>query len=497
VTFYTHRKSLFSQTLGNFRKQGIDLGVRASGYDEDVALQKPLQMAMLPSERAAFKAGTRQRHQSKLVIVDEGHLNATGFAAELLNQHKADGATVVSMTATPLGMGDLYDELAILCKNSQLREAGGIVLADVHAPDMFDMRHVRRVMGTEFNPSDVTKRLKRPQVVGSIIEHYQRINRDRLPTVCFAPDVAGSIYLVDEFTNAGIKSAHVDGTHIYRGEHDSNGKRILYESTISNREELFKESYEGKIEIISNRFVMREGIDMPHLGHCILACAFGSPQSYIQSVGRVIRAYPGLDKVSIQDHGGNFLRPGLGSPNLDRDWILSETTRELVERKEREREDGVGNGVNDAPVACPICHKVTSRLNYDRGGSRCMHCGHHFGDPRIRVFMADGQLKLMKIETGRLGSGQTSATVGDPQKLWNKVYFPFKNSKSVTFWQMVGIFSKNNPGYRVDLSGSVTKIVHVASGTSQKVGYIPAPNSVMWKQTPSQVDYRQLQYRGS
>ena len=58
--------------------------------------------------------------------------------------------------------------------------------------------------------------------------------------------------------------------------------------------------------VLCNRFVCA-GIDAPWLAHGIFATIFTSLQSYLQSGGRLLRSFPGIDAVTIR-HGGNWWR---------------------------------------------------------------------------------------------------------------------------------------------------------------------------------------------
>ncbi|MTW08883.1 hypothetical protein GM524_13540, partial [Streptococcus pneumoniae] len=66
----------------------------------------------------------------------------------------------------------------------------------------------------------------------------------------------------------------------------------------SNREtrrQVLDEVASGEIKVVCNRFVLREGFDLPQLYHGVLATCFGSICSYVQSVGRILRSHPSLE----------------------------------------------------------------------------------------------------------------------------------------------------------------------------------------------------------
>jgi hypothetical protein len=117
-----------------------------------------------------------------------------------------------------------------------------------------------------------------------------------------------------------------------------------------------------------------------------MATAFGSAQSYIQSGGRLLRSYPGLENVTLQDHGGNFWRHG--SLNVDRSWTLDDTSRSIFNR----RADAIREKRERAPVVCPECGRALTR--------KVCPCGHVVSAAKLprAVFTTDGQLTAMAAD---------------------------------------------------------------------------------------------------
>jgi superfamily II DNA or RNA helicase len=215
------------------------------------------------------------------------------------------------------------------------------------------------------------------RVFGRVVEHYQIYNPEHKPTLLFAPGVKESKWFAQELTKNGIIADHIDGGEIW-----IEGQTL--EANDENRALLAERSQSGRAKVLCNRFVMREGINWPWIAHGIFATVFGSLTSYIQAGGRLLRAHPSMDRVCIQDHGGNWHRHG--SLNADRQWRLEYTdrimdglrTKAIKEKKEPE------------PIVCPKCHGL--RLS----GKKCPHCQYeHTGKVRM-VLQKDGSLKPMK-----------------------------------------------------------------------------------------------------
>lgn len=182
----------------------------------------------------------------------------------------------------------------------------------------------------------------------------------------------------------------------------------------------------GEIKVVCNRFVLREGIDMPWVEHGILATVFGSLQTHLQSGGRLLRACPGKARATVQDHGGNWWRHG--SLNADREWDLCLTpamcagVREDRFREKKDRE----------PCRCPGCGLVLAGLS-------CPGCGFKI-DPRKKsrpVVQHDGELRDVE---GDVYQPRRERFEPDTTKLWQSMYYRAKNG-GMTFRQAAGLFA--------------------------------------------------------
>ena len=100
-------------------------------------------------------------------------------------------------------------------------------------------------------------------------------------------------------------------------------------------------------------------------------------------------------------------RPGLGSPNADREWTLKNTNKSIAkEARQREKKQ-------EAPsVRCPKCFLEISRAKWTQAGSCCPYCGAKFKRPSRTVIQTDGTLKEVKERNPR------RKAFDDPQKWW-------------------------------------------------------------------------------
>lgn len=419
AVLYTNRRMLMDQTIKVMQKFGIGFGVRASGRDDLADQSQRFQLSMLQTEQTRSRRRAMHfLHNADVAFVDEAHNAATGGNEDVLNAHLSEGAAVIGFTATPLGIGHLYTHLVTAGVNSELRKCGAHVSCYVYGPDEpAAALNLKRTKTGEFTEAAVVKAIMSPTIFGRVLEWYGKLNPERRPSILFAPGVKESIWFAEQFKAAGVRAAHIDGETIWiDGE--------AHRSTQELRDEVLAESKSGKVQVLCNRFVLREGIDAPWLYHGILATVFGSVTSYIQSVGRLLRSHPGLDRVVLQDHGGNWWRHG--SPNADREWDLSlDANRYSAEREQRMRDKK-----EDEPIVCPKCGAVRLR------GPKCVTCGHEASAKMRPVLQTDGTLRMMRGDIYKNPKTDLRTTT---EKEWQSIYWPFRKSDK-TFSQAYGYF---------------------------------------------------------
>jgi superfamily II DNA or RNA helicase len=364
VVLYSNRNLLIEQLQITLTAAGIDFGVRARGYDDDEDFW-PVQISSLPTETSrVLKRRTWQIHgkgRAGVALVDEAHLNQGDKVREILALHLAEGHAVVGVTATPIGLAEMYDELIVCGTLAEGREVGALALAEMYAPDEPDFRLFKKLMktpppeGSDFSQNQQKAIMGRmteagpdkrlTHLYGRVWHHFQLINPERRPSILFAPGVEESKWFAEQFTAKGVKAAHIDGESVWiDGETHRTGKAI--------RRQVLDASKSGEIGIICNRFVLREGIDAPWIDHGIAATVFGSLQTFLQSAGRLLRAHEPPQRVTWQDHGGNVWR--FGSVNADREWFLDLSEGAAVSL----RANRIRQGKESPPFRCPQCNRV-------------------------------------------------------------------------------------------------------------------------------------------
>lgn len=379
VQVNTDRRMLLSQLAKGLDSNGIDFGYRASGYEP--ALLRGIQLSMVQTEVSRVLKGDRDIHRAKRVYWDEAHKNAGDTTLRLRKRHREEEPEYVDigLTATPLGLGHCYSSLIVGGTNSELRNCGALVPAYHYGPDEPDTKWIGKIAvnGGECGLPQNRRMDYCHRVFGSVVEHYLEHNPQQRPTIGFAPDVEGGIWFSEECSHEGIPSAFISGEKIWYGGE-------LLKNTEELRDQIAEEHRDGKIKIVWNRFVLREGIDWPWVYHGIFATVFGSLTSYIQAGGRLLRACGGKNECVITDHGGNWHRHG--SLNTDREWHLSDDDRTVS----GVREDRMREKQEPEPIRCPKCDAI--RLS----GPKCFQCGYEHTTRSRMVFQANGSLREMK-----------------------------------------------------------------------------------------------------
>jgi DNA repair protein RadD len=438
VSLYTNRRMLTEQLIRVFESHGVSFGVRAAGYDDYYDSHQKVQICSSATENARVFRRRKQisEHpdianrlyrlsQSDLDIFDEVHMQKGEVVQRICREKEAEGAKRVAFTATPLEISNLFPHLVVAGTNSELRRCGAHVPCHVRAPDEPDLRKIKREKTGEYSINDIRKYIWTQQIYGRVWEHWEMYNPDARPAILFAPGVDESIHFAKHFEKRGVRWAHIDGESVYL-----DGKE--YKKARNALKDISGQLEDGTLKGVSNRFVMREGIDVPCLYHCILATPIGSVLSYVQTVGRVLRAHSSLDHVVLQDHGGNWWRHG--SPNADRDWkaVYNTPTRVVTDM----RLDRIRDKKEPEPIRCPKCSTIRAK------GPKCPQCGFEHTKNGRTVLQTNGDLKEVE---GAIIAPRRVAMKADTNKLWIACYKRW--SKNGTFKQAEGLFFYENHYY--------------------------------------------------
>lgn len=501
--FLTHRRSLLEQSGAAFSKR-LDFGVRGAGFTPQ--LYKRGQVTIWQTDSINVRKKLWVPHKPELLIIDEVHGNLSRYVRDRVEEHVSLGKPVVGLSATPIpGLRRFFRSMETVCTLSRLREVGGALMAKVVCPNEVDLRDIKKFsIGTD-REEEKKRRFTQQQVVGSVIDIWKQENPQGWPTIQFNPCVESSKWFTDEWIRHGIPAAHIDANHIYFGKY-KDGERVYVPASKNGREKLKKAVNEGRIKVINNRFIMREGVDWPFLYHAIFATKMTNPVPWVQSCGRVLRSCPpefhrwcSMRHVVIQDHGGNVWVPGLGNPNVDREWSLDDTPRSVMAAANNNIRDGKA----EQNVCCPRCRRMVVREIWRSRGNRCPYCSNAFDTSERIVIQTNGTLKVAYGDALKIKVRTESY---DIQRAWDKLYFPSKNTKSPranTFAQIGARFKQQYPHLMVTSgivkrpgggSEKVSGIRDKRTGTFYPINNIPRPDSPAWKFKANSTNSKLLQH---
>ncbi len=430
AVFFTNRRMLMSQSSDVFGDEyGLEHGMRAAGHPKHRWL--PFQIASIQSELSWLKLNTKEKpdrhqlHDATLAIWDEAHLNASAGAVGVMNHYVRKGCANVGLTATPVDLAHAYDTLVVGGSNSDGRACGALVPVKRHfCPTEPDFRQFKGLPeGEDVSEAKAKAAIMANGIFGHVYDGWVEGNPDGRPTIGFGPGVAESQWFAEEFHKKGVRCAHIDGDNIW-----VNGDRHASDSAA--REQVIDDHRRGRIPVLWNRYILREGLDLKWAEYGILATIFGSIQTYLQVGGRFLRSCKetGKTHATIQDHGGHWHR--LGSLNADQDWKLEYTGKRVVGM----RLDRIRAGKEREPFCCPRCRSIMR-------GQSCV-CGYEITRRSRPVIQSDG--KLVDME-GEIYKKRKIDTRSDAEKRWTSAFWRSRKSKNgMSFKQCLGLFHKES-----------------------------------------------------
>tara|TARA_R100000664_G_scaffold34016_1_gene53434 strand:+ start:5789 stop:7360 length:1572 start_codon:yes stop_codon:yes gene_type:complete len=384
VSIYLHRRMLTRQTIDLFLKEGVDFGVIANGFEQYQNDEASLQICSLPTVYSRMEKFNFRWPYSDLVIVDERHQQVERQASVVFSRHINEGAQIAGFTATPVGLNGHAQKLVNAGTYREMLDVGAHLPVEHYMPDSPSLEKLKKSRIT--TPENIAYN-RVPTIFGRVYEHWKKLNPDQLPAVGFAPGVEQAIWFADLFRQKGVACCSLDAKTSVFVEKNNNGVFVKKEYTTdeSTRKEVLDGSADGKYKIVWNRFILREAIDLPAWYHCILCTTMGSLSTYLQTTGRVLRNFPGYDKVILQDHSGNIDRHGFC--NEERAWILGSTNISMFKKRMKKllaKKDLV-------EIVCPKC------FAYRTHGSDCPKCGFRYFKNTRTVRMISGELKKVDI----------------------------------------------------------------------------------------------------
>lgn len=359
------------------------------------------------------------------VHIDELHRQRGPAFRNVLKRYTDAGASLIGYSATPCDLTGLVDEVFRVATVPELIQGGYLCPPRVFScgqPDLKALDKLRRDSNGEYLAGDVNK-LVQPQVIfGRVLENYRKLSPDGRPFILYAHSVKASLWWAQMLTAKGIPMAHIDGEDVW-----VDGK--IYKSDTAKRDECFERITAGDLQGLSNRFVLREGVDLPAIGHVINTCPVGARKTWVQMCGRALRPYPNREYSIIQDHSGS----ADDHPPLDSaypwDWRLAPGLAEKIYQSK------MRNNTEPEPITCPKCCGLRN------AGDTCPYCGFQYKTHSRYVIQSDGTLRL--VEGRKFIARETTARPGD-DAIWKRMYWRTVKNGNRTAEQAYAYFAYSN-----------------------------------------------------
>ena len=352
-----HRQELVKQTSKALAEFGVEHGFITADRPQSYA---PVVVSMIQTLVKRVDVVPPD-----LLMIDEFHHGlAESYRQIILRFPKAK---ILGLTATPQrldgrGLGAICEELVIGPTVKELIARGFLCQPIYYAPPTaLDMSGVASRCG-DFSRAETERRVDRPVITGSAVEHYQKICPG-VPAVAFCATVKHAEHVRDQFIAAGIASATIDG----KLSDDDRADRVEALTT-------------GRIKVLTSVDVISEGFDLPKMTAAILLRPTESLSLHLQQLGRPLRPFEGKANAIIMDHVGNCMRHGLAEEA--REWSL--------EGKTGKRKNAAA--IQEVLSTCPQCNAVHV------SAPACPQCGHVYPVKARNVAEVDGTLQALTMQ---------------------------------------------------------------------------------------------------
>ena len=353
--FVAESREIIKQTMDTAQRAGLRaFPLTASTRTEWKQMQNVHKMGVdfvAASQKTAWSRARRGHDLGNYptIIVDEAHHVRARTYQELLANWP--DARLILMTATPIrsdgkGLGDVAECMV------QGKDYGGsysdLIKAEVLVPCAAenvwtwpkDLSRVKTLagdyaMGGERGAAGL---MDVPKLVGDVVSHWLSLAADR-KTICYTSSVGHAENLMHAFQLEGVEARMISAT-----------------TPKEDRDTILRDLQRGDVQVVTNYGVLTEGFDCPNVSCIVLARPTKHLGTYLQMVGRGLRACEGKHDLMLLDHVGNVIQHGL--PGTDIEWAL-EADKGCVGKADTK------NKVRP----CPRCAQVLDEKR------RCKSCG--------------------------------------------------------------------------------------------------------------------------
>ena len=286
VLFLVHRKELCEQIEETFTECEVDFNYCQIGMVQTITRR----LNKIP--------------EPKIIITDETHHSLSNSYLRIYDYFP--NAVKLGFTATPIrmnegGLGKVYDSLVEGVSTKWLIENNYLSPYKYYSVKLADTSglHIKR---GDFDNHELAALMEHKHIYGDTVENYFKLAKGK-KTIIYCASIKSSQATIEEFKQAGISAAHVDGT-----------------TAPAERKKIIQDFRDGKITVLSNVDLFGEGFDVPDCECVILLRPTKSLTLFIQQSMRSMR-YKESKTAIIIDHVGNVFEHGF--PDDQREWSLA------------------------------------------------------------------------------------------------------------------------------------------------------------------------------
>lgn len=337
VCFVCDRTALIDQTCAVADRLGIPYGVMQA--------QHPLTDASKNFQICSAQTMARRKWPHfDVIIVDEAHCLYKSWTKHV----EETDAFVIGLSASPFskGLKKLFHKIVNSATMAELTEGGYLTPMRVFSCVRPDMAGAETANG-EWTPKAVEERGR--AIIGDVVKEWAQYAYGQ-KTFIFGGTIKHCEELCGKFNDAGILAA------VYCSETPDEERREIMQE--------FRRS-ESELMVLLSVACLEKGVDCPEVT-CIgdarpLRESFST---FIQMIGRGLRAFPGKTHMTLLDFSGNILRFREDFEDLYYNGLGDLLAGEVLDKKIRQEPDEAKD-----PCKCPKCGSIPFY-------KRCVACGH-------------------------------------------------------------------------------------------------------------------------
>ncbi len=210
--------SICLQTLN---EKSCQSSINISQSSCNTSWQEVAYVQRLPKKEVVYDitvAGTHCFFANGILVHNCHHAAARQYQSLLTNY---PNSYVLGLTATPerldgKGLDDIFQDLLEVATVPQLIEQGFLVKPTCLSPSIEMAEKIKeslsglKIRGGDYDEGELGDAMDNKVLIGDIIEHWKEWAFGQ-KTIVFAASILHSQHIVEQFTNAGIAAAHIDG----------------------------------------------------------------------------------------------------------------------------------------------------------------------------------------------------------------------------------------------------------------------------------------------